>query len=234
MSWLITPRQPVAIDPYFSSVSLLLHGNGTNGSTSIIDSSPSPKTVTAVDNAQISTVQSRFGGASIALDGSGDAVTTGPNSLLALGTGNFTVEAFIYPLSTTTTLASSRALIGNSNLYWVIGISNGQLQAQTRNTAGTQYFAMSPAGAISTNAWYHVAFVRFSNVLSVYVNGVAGPTTANDGGLNLSEEYVAVGLFNYVNFVASFHGYMDDFRITKGIARYTASFAPPTAPFPDA
>jgi hypothetical protein len=153
---------------------------------------------------------------------------------LALGTGNFTVEAFIYPLSTTTTLASSRALIGNSNLYWNIGISNGRLQAQTRNSAGTQYFAMSPAGAISTNTWYHVAFVRLSNVLSVYVNGVAGPTTANDGGLNLSEEYVAVGLFNYLNFVSFFHGYVDDFRVTKGIARYTASFALPTAPFPDA
>jgi hypothetical protein len=49
-------------DPYYGNVSLLLYGNGTNGSTTIIDSSPSPKTVTAFGNAQISTAQSKFGG----------------------------------------------------------------------------------------------------------------------------------------------------------------------------
>jgi hypothetical protein len=62
-------------DPYFSNVSLLLHGDGANGSTTIVDSSPSPKTVTAVGNAQISTAQSKFGGSSLAFDGSGDYLT---------------------------------------------------------------------------------------------------------------------------------------------------------------
>jgi hypothetical protein len=58
--------QPVPVDLQgFGSVSLLLHGNGTNGSTTITDNSPSPKTVTAVGNAQISTAQSKFGGASM-------------------------------------------------------------------------------------------------------------------------------------------------------------------------
>jgi hypothetical protein len=69
MSWLITPGQPVPVDLNRSNVSLLLHGNGTNGSTTITDNSPSPKTVTAVGNAQISTAQSKYGGGSIAFDG---------------------------------------------------------------------------------------------------------------------------------------------------------------------
>jgi hypothetical protein len=69
MSWLITGSQPVPVDPQFGSVSLLLHGDGTNGSTTITDNSPTPKTVTAVGNAQISTAQSKFGGASILFDG---------------------------------------------------------------------------------------------------------------------------------------------------------------------
>ena len=59
-------------DPYYGNVSLLLYGDGANGSTTITDSSPTPKTVTAVGNAQISTAQSKFGGASIAFDGAGD------------------------------------------------------------------------------------------------------------------------------------------------------------------
>ena len=59
-------------DPDFANVSLLLHGDGTNGSTTIVDSSSSSKTVTAVGDAQISTAQSKFGGSSIYFDGTGD------------------------------------------------------------------------------------------------------------------------------------------------------------------
>ena len=69
MSWLITGSQPVPVDPLFNNVSLLLHGDGTNGFTTITDSSPTPKTVTAVGNAQISTAQSKFGGAVLRLMG---------------------------------------------------------------------------------------------------------------------------------------------------------------------
>ena len=81
-----------ATDPYFSNVSLLLHGDGTNGSTTIIDSSPLPKTVTAFGNAQISTAQSKFGGSSIAFDGTGDSLTI-PAITFA---GDFTLEAWLY------------------------------------------------------------------------------------------------------------------------------------------
>ena len=72
MSWIITGTEKYETDPYRSQVSLLLHGDGANGSTTIVDSSPSPKTVTAVGNAQISTTQSKFGGSSLAFDGAGD------------------------------------------------------------------------------------------------------------------------------------------------------------------
>jgi hypothetical protein len=100
MSWLITPQQPVPVDPVFNNVSLLLHGNGTNGSTTITDNSPSPKTVTAVGNAQISTAQSKFGGASIAFDGSGDYLTVLNSSQFNFGVDDFTIEAWFYRTST--------------------------------------------------------------------------------------------------------------------------------------
>jgi hypothetical protein len=88
-----TPPAP-PLDPNFANVSLLLYGNGINGSTSIIDSSPSPKTVTAFGNAQISTAQSKFGGSSIAFDGTGDYLTVPDNDNFALGNGNFTIECW--------------------------------------------------------------------------------------------------------------------------------------------
>jgi hypothetical protein len=131
-------------------------------------------------------------------------------------------------------IASSRALSDSSPLYWNLVVSStGQLSFQSRSLDGTQYFARSATSAIATNTWYHVAAVRQSNVLTVYVNGVAGPTTVNDGGNNLSESYVGVGIFNFPFYVAYGSGYIDDFRITKGVARYTSNFTPPTEPFPN-
>jgi hypothetical protein len=81
-------------DPYFSNVSLLLHGDGTNGSTTIVDSSASPKTLTAFGNAQISTAQSKFGGSSIAFDGTGDYLSISSSNDLTLGTSDFTLETW--------------------------------------------------------------------------------------------------------------------------------------------
>jgi hypothetical protein len=85
-----------ATDTNINEVSLLLHGDGTNGSTTITDSSLTPKTVTAVGNAQISTAQSKFGGASILLDGSGDYLDVGSNSAFGYGLSDFTIETWVY------------------------------------------------------------------------------------------------------------------------------------------
>ena len=84
-------------DPDFADVSLLLHGDGTNGSTTIVDSSDNVNSVTANNGAQISTTQSKFGGSSIeflSTANTGLAVT--PSSVFQFGTGDWTVEAWIY------------------------------------------------------------------------------------------------------------------------------------------
>ena len=218
-------------EPYADNVSLLLNGNGIDGSTTFTDSSSYGHTVTANGDAGISTTQSKFGGASMYFDGSGDYLATGPDSSLSLDSGDFTVEAFIYATSLPSGISpivSSRAVPSVSDLYWAFSVrSTGQLEFQSRNT--TQYFARSATSAITTNTWYHVAAARQNNIITVYVNGVAGPTTVDDGGINLSESYAGVGVFNYTGYVAYFPGYIDDLRITKGVARYTDDFTPPAA-----
>jgi hypothetical protein len=225
MSWVITGREAGPADPFIGSVSLLLHGDGTNGSTTIVDSSPTPKTVTAVGDAQISTAQSKFGGASIAFDGTGDYLTVPSNLGFAFGTQDFTVEAWVYfgNLTSFSSIASSRDG-ANTLTGWTIGL----------NSSEAPYFYTSgfniQGSALSQNTWHHIAVTRSGTSLKMFANGTQAGSTATDSR-DYTNQTFAVGATIDGNQV--FNGYIDDLRITKGIARYTANFTPPTAPFPD-
>ena len=226
MSWTITPTQPVPVDPVFNNVSLLLHGNGTNGSTTITDNSPSPKTVTAVGNAQISTAQSKFGGASIAFDGSGDYLTVLNSSQFDFGVDDFTIEAWCYRTSTATSFeivsygnpGADGFFFGSNTSTISFGTANGIVLA-------------SSSTSLALNVWTHIAVTRSSNVTRVFANGIAGATTTNALNDLDSTTVFRVGINRAVNVFAT--GYIDDLRITKGVARYTSNFTPPTLPFPD-
>jgi hypothetical protein len=240
--------QPFPNDPYlYTNTVLLLHGDGTNGSTNIVDSSKvagSPKTVTAAGNAQISTAQSKFGGASIAFDGTGDYLSVPVSSDLELGTGNFTIELWFYIAANSTPNAvGSRfaQLIGNVSNASFNGIELNISGNSTTtgigfefiNTVGGTQYKVSYTGSVSQSTWHHVAVVRSGTTTLIYFNGtsVASGTLGNQtislvnpiwiGGLNVG------GYNHYLN------GYIDDLRITKGVARYTTNFTPPTLAVPD-
>jgi hypothetical protein len=225
MSWLITPQQPVPVDPVFNNVSLLLHGNGTNGSTTITDNSPSPKTVTAVGNAQISTAQSKFGGASIAFDGSGDYLTVLNSSQFNFGVDDFTIEAWFYRTSTAQFEIASCGNPGADGFFFTSNTS------AINFGTGSAVVLASSSTSLALNVWTHIAVTRSSNVTRVFANGIAGATTTNALNNLNSTTVFRVGANRAVNAFAT--GYIDEFRITKGVARYTANFTPPTAPFPD-
>jgi len=221
-------------DPYFSNVSLLLHGNGTNGSTTITDSSPTPKTVTAVGNAQISTAQSAFtGGSSIAFDGAGDYLQSPTNAEFVLGTGDFTLEAWIYPLG-----FAGAPNFNNFAPIFDYRTANASQVNVLLTFLGDSTLVLYVNGAtritgtaISTNQWTHVALCRSSGTTKMFVGGTQAGSNYTD-----ANNYVA-SLFRVgsnINADAFFNGYIDDLRITKGIARYTSNFTPPDAPFPDA
>jgi hypothetical protein len=230
MSWVITPQEKTPLDQDYRNVSLLLHGNGTNGSTTITDSSLTPKTVTAFDNAQISTAQSKFGGASIAFDGSGDYIAaTETSSSFTFGTGNFTIEFWFYP----------------SNLSGLAGI------ADWRNVAGAQsqcitlyrdgstlYFfevsnRITATAALTNGVFQHIALCKGSNSTRLFVNGTQVGSTYADTTSYIAPQSGSIYIGGLLGAVST-AGYIDDFRITKGISRYNATFTPPTAPFPDA
>jgi len=227
MSWIITGREAGPADPYIGNVSLLLHGDGANGSTTIVDSSPSPKTVTVFGDAQISTAQSKFGGSSLVFDGTGDYVEAASSAEFALGTGDFTLELWYYHISGTDTgiCANNSGASAGIN-FTVTPFSNFRAYI---GTSGFNIFDSSSGPTAST--WQHLALVRSSGALTLYIDGTAAGTAdwtgVNAGNTATFSVGSAFGNARFSN------AYIDDFRLTKGIARYTANFTPPTAPFPE-
>jgi hypothetical protein len=209
-------------DPYFSNVSLLLKGDGTNNSTSFIDSSNNNYTVTGFGNAKLSTVQSKFGGSSIAFDGNGDYLTIPDSDATDFGTGNFTVEGWIYFNS----LANGISLISKgtnaTNTGWTLYWFNNTLYFALPYISNDISYSFTP----TLNTWYHLACTRESGTIRLFVNGVLVATQTNNTKNYSSNEVVRLGYSHSNNFL---NGYVDDVRVTKGVARYTASFTPPAA-----
>lgn len=224
MSWIITGTEkndPVGIE----SVSLLLHGDGANGSTTIVDSSPRPKTVATFGNAQISTAQSKFGGASIAFDGNGDYLETPSSIDFAFGAGDFTIEGWCYLVASPSTgYPVLFETTSGSRLF--INFRQSRSFAVTTPSA---VIATSPSDA-PLNEWFYFAVTRASTSFRVFLNGTSGVVGSSNYVFNDSTVTGRIGSFGSGE---SLNGYINDFRITKGIARYTSNFTPPTALFPD-
>ena len=238
MSWVITGSEKTPVDPQFGSVSLLLHGNGTNGSTTITDSGPTPKTVTAVGNAQISTAQSKFGGASIAFDGDGDALSVaGLSSLNQFTMLNVvaTYECWLYLNSLPDTRSFLFGSYGTANLGWTVDINSSGNIFIARNTGG---LTLTLSSVFTASSWQHLAVVSDGTTIVVYRNGISvGSVAASDnldnrGVIGAVTQDFRIGARQAGN-ILPLNGYIDDLRITNGVARYTANFTPPTAPFPD-
>lgn len=203
---------------------LLLHMDGTNGSSTFTDSSQNGATVTRVDAAQISTAQSKFGGASGLFDGDGDYLDL-TNAGVKLGSGSFTVEFWVrfsltsgdQVLITTNTIGSADSwrLVwkgATSRFQWIYGASNT---------------TVSYNDTLTTNTWYHLAVVRNSTTLRVYRDGTQlGSDATVSTDFTATRIYMGGGLT-----LGDLNGYMDELRISNGKARYTSSFTPATSAF---
>ncbi|WP_374249821.1 LamG-like jellyroll fold domain-containing protein [Thermomonas sp.] len=213
-------------DPEFENVALLLHGAGSNGSTTITDSGFSGHTVAVAGNAQISTAQSKFGSSSIALDGTGDYLTVAASAQFSFGTGDFTVEAFVRPAVT----APEQALLSNY-LNATTGWSF-ELNANTFHFACTgNGYDISGSTSVAANTWHHVAVARAGGTLRLFVNGALDAAVSDSQACSSTADLMVGRLGTYD--VIPLNGYLQEVRITKGVARYTAAFTPPTQPFPD-
>jgi hypothetical protein len=207
-----------------------LNGDGTNGSTSFTDLSSSPKTITTYGNAQISTGTKKFGTGSMYFDGSGDYISTPSTSNLSFGSGNFTIEVWVYASG----LGSYNAVFAQ----WPDdgASSNNSYVMESVGSSMNFYCAASGSvisatlGTITTGSWIYYTICRSGNTLYPFKNGVLGTPVSITQTLNSPTSNVTVG--GNVAGGGFWNGYIDDLRITKGIARYTTDFTPPTAPLP--
>ena len=202
---------------------LLLHMDGADASTTFTDASRAAHgNATAGGTAQVDTAQSKFGGASLLCDGNSDYISYDDHADWDFP-GDFTIEAFIRFNS----VGANCIFCGNDyqegwQFSWET-TGGGRIQLYVANVLRS-YGAWAP----STNTWYHVACVRSGATINLYVDGVQKATVnpnysdaiTSSGKLSIGrdDEYVT-GWFN---------GWIDEFRISKGIARWTANFTPPT------
>lgn len=219
-----------SIDSY---TKLLLHCDGTNGSTTFIDETG--KTVTANGNAQISTAQSKFGGSSAYFDGSGDYLEVPDSDDWYFDTGALTID-FQCNISALPTSGNYQVLFRQdegylSQNFWGITIYNdsGTMQIIFGVYVSSVLALLLTANiSLSTGVWTHIALVRNGDTFTFYKDGVSiGSTTQAVTIPNFAAPVAIAGTDTQFYY----NGYLDEIRISKGIARWTSNFTPPTAPY---
>jgi len=226
-----------AADVAFGSVSLLLHGDDVDGSTSLVDSSTAFKAVATKGGARTRTAQSKFGGSSIYFDGVRDYLSLPADPSLAMKAADFTIEMWVYKLGNNAN--TSRLWNPDGDFYGDLNIqfdASGNLVTYG-STTGTSWngWAFATGIPVANNVWKHVALVRAGGTATLYVDGVGTVLTTGLGTAALydsGKQHTIGG--QGISADRAFNGYIDELRVTKGLARYTANFTPPTQAFPDA
>lgn len=218
------------VDPYAANVVLYLKGDGANNSTTIVDSSPSPKTLTRYGNTKISTTQGKYGGSSIYVAGGTDCLETNYLTDFSPWSVNYTLEAWVYASSFSTwskfvVSENIPVLIGrvnreNINNEWSFGVDN-------TNTLAFYYYSNSQLriikganNTVSLNSWNHIAMTNTASGITLFTNGIASSVTPIVGTPVTASYPLTIGRY-YAN---SLTGYLDSIRITKNVARYSANF----------
>ena len=216
-------------DPNFANVMLLVHMDGTNGSTTFTDSSSFARTLNTRNSAAVSTASPKFGTGAVQITASNQAID-GPHSTdFNYGTGDFTIEFWFRPANVT----------GNKDLYAKYNANPSGIAVQQRaarlhilasfNGSSWAIDQDGTADTLTANTWSFVQVVRTSGVFTVNVDGVTTITNSSFTGSSLSTNTQALAIGgNYLSSGAI--GMLDDYRITKGVAR---SNTVPTTAFPN-
>lgn len=223
------PNETNAVDSY---TKLLIHFNGIDSWSAYTAETGQP--LAFVGTSTIDTAQYKFGWSSLLLDGNSDYVTLGNNVTWQFGTGDFTVDCWCR----WNDLTGEQAIVGHYNdannnwsvyktadnklgIYFVIG---GVIKG---------YYVTTSAVSFSADTWYHIAFERTTTSAKIFVDGVSKTLTetnafsTNDVGAVSGLLYIGQDGANDVYF----NGWIDEVRISKGIARWSADFTPPSYPY---
>ena len=213
-----------------SFTKLLVHCDGADASTTFTDSSSLAHTLTANGNAQVDTAQSKFGGAALLLDGTGDYVSVPSHADLRFGTGDFTIDLWVRRSASQT----NKGIIANRSsgtaTEWILQWDDDQAN-QLNWSTGAAYIINNPGSPLNQDQWYHIEVSRSGTTVRMFVDGtqLASATDSNNytgtSAIWIGGEAYGGGTPTYMT------GWIDEVRISKGIARHTANFTPPTGPY---
>jgi hypothetical protein len=206
---------------------LMIHSNDSDGSTSFVDSSNSGHTINTAGDVHHESDQARFGATSIHFDGSGDYLKIPDSASWTFGSGDFTVDFWVKHTSLSGTqyyyCQSGQNAIG---IQW----TGSQLKAFT----GPPWTGRTYDASLDTDTWYHIALVGIGgNTVKLFLNGIA---LGADWSFNYNIDPDSGGTWDGTwiggnNGLNPLSGYIDEFRISKGIARWTSNFTPPVKPY---
>lgn len=201
---------------------LLLHCDGIDESTTFTDSSNSNHTVTANENAQIDTAQKVFGDSALLCDGAGDNLSIPDSADWDFGSGDFTIDCRIRFNS----VAGNQSFFTrevSSVSYFYIAKEGSNIRFRDYGGSYDSTFAWSPVA----DTWYHFAITRSGNSIRCFIDGTQiGSTQTFTGSFIDRSVLLRIGTFPLASYYLN--GWMDEIRVSKGIARWTSNFTPPT------
>ena len=214
-------------DDQFAKVTAMFNFDGSDGdtTTSGLDSSNKNLTVSYSSGDQLSNTQKKFGATSLYV---ADNVTISSSDGFNMGTGDFTIEAWYYFTSFSNSFGHYDQWNGGTT-----GSGNVQMWNSTSAQGKIKWYYdgssnFTSSTTMSTGQWYHVAYVRESGTLKIYFNGTVDSTTQSyssqfgkTGTVYLGDQHAGGG--------SAPQYYIDDLRVTKGLARYTSNFTPSTS-----
>jgi hypothetical protein len=222
-------RVGVRTDSNASSLVLALPLVGIKSDFSnAVNSGTSNKAITANGNAAASSAQSNFYGGSFAFDGTGDTLSIASGSDFQIWSGAFTVECWFYLNS----LVDNRGIFGVGNRAstttrcFLMTRSSGNLQFDWDGWSADG--SLSVSAGLSAGRWYHCAVVSNGSTVSIYVNGIS-LGSASIGSSSQANAPLSIGAFGAASNPTTndgINGYIQDFRIYKGVAKYTQNFIP--------
>lgn len=208
---------------------LLMHMDGASFSDQ------AGKTITNNGSVAISTSNTKFGNSSAQFNGS-NYLSAGSSTDWDL-TGAFTIDTWVKPTVdgyfylVGTNPSSSQPAVSKPSWYFYLGTASNTVDFGWTNGYSSWPVAVSVPATLDPNIFYHVAITRDSSSdIRVFVNGIqAGSTINNTTSMTNVAALGIGGIMNGSGFYAT--GYMDEVRISKGIARWTTNFTPPNAPY---
>jgi hypothetical protein len=215
-----------AVDSYDKTCS---HFDGADGATAYTDHIAGAFTFNGT--AQLDTAQKKFGSASLLLDGDSDYVTLPDSASWDFGSGSFTTDCWIRFAS----LAGietiwSQADFGTNYYNGLRYDNSSHTLIFMANNLGTFRITCHCSFTPVVNTWYHIALVRSGNTWYMFIDGVSKALTLDAGSYSCTLDNFAqlfqIGRFGY--WESYFNGWIDEFRVSKGIARWTSNFTPPT------